>query len=58
MLVEEQTDRIIGAHLLGPHADEMINVFAVAIRLGIPARDLKQTPFAYPTHGSDIRFML
>jgi glutathione reductase (NADPH) len=58
VLVEEQTDRIIGAHLLGPHADEMINVFAVAIRLGIPARDLKQTPFAYPTHGSDIRFML
>jgi glutathione reductase (NADPH) len=58
VLIEEQTDRIIGAHLLGPHADEMINVFAVAIRLGIPARDLKQTPFAYPTHGSDIRFML
>jgi glutathione reductase (NADPH) len=58
VLIEEQTDRIIGAHLLGPHADEMINVFAVAIRLGIPARDLKQTPFAYPTHSSDIRFML
>jgi glutathione reductase (NADPH) len=58
VLIEEQTDRIIGAHLLGPHADELINVFAVAIRLGIPARDVKQTPFAYPTHGSDIRFML
>ena len=58
MLIDEQTDRIIGAHLLGPHADEMINVFAVAIRLGIPAGDLKQTLFGYPTHGSDIRFML
>ncbi len=58
VLIEEQTDRIIGAHLLGPQADEMINVFAVAIRLGIPAGDVKQTPFAYPTHGSDIRFML
>ncbi len=58
VLIEEQTDRIIGAHLLGPHADEMINVFAVAIRLGIPARDVKQTLFAYPTHSSDIRFML
>jgi glutathione reductase (NADPH) len=58
VLIEEQTDRIIGAHLLGPSADETINVFAVAIRLGIPARDLKQTPFAYPTHSSDIRFML
>lgn len=58
VLIEDQTDRVIGAHLLGPHADEMINVFAVAIRLGIRARDLKQTLFAYPTHGSDIRFML
>jgi glutathione reductase (NADPH) len=58
VLIEDQTDRILGAHLLGPHADEMINVFAVAIRLGIPARALKQTLFAYPTHGSDIRFML
>jgi glutathione reductase (NADPH) len=58
VLIEEQTDRIIGAHLLGPHADETINVFAVAIRLGIPARDLKQTLFSYPTQSSDIRFML
>ncbi|HET8577374.1 MAG TPA: NAD(P)/FAD-dependent oxidoreductase [Methylomirabilota bacterium] len=58
VLIEEHTDRILGAHLLGPHADETINVFAVAIRLGIPARDLKQTLFAYPTYGSDIRFML
>jgi glutathione reductase (NADPH) len=58
VLIEEQTGRILGAHLLGPHADEIINVFAVAIRLGIPAADLKQTLFAYPTFGSDIRFML
>ena len=58
VLVEEGTDRVIGAHLLGPHADETINLFAVAIRLGIPARELGQVLFAYPTFGSDIRFML
>ncbi len=58
VLIEEETDRILGAHLLGPHADEVINVFAVAIRARVPARELKEVLFAYPTHGSDIRFML
>ena len=58
MLVEEETERIIGAHLLGPHADEVINLFAVAVRLRIPASELKQVLFAYPTYGSDIRFMM
>jgi glutathione reductase (NADPH) len=58
VLIEEGTDRIVGAHVLGPHAEEVINLFAVAIRLGIPARDLKDVLYAYPTSGSDIRFML
>jgi glutathione reductase (NADPH) len=57
-LIEENTGRILGAHLLGPHADEVINVFAVAVRLGIRANDLKDVIFAYPTNGSDIRYML
>jgi hypothetical protein len=30
----------------------------MAIRLRLPADDLKQVLFAYPTYGSDIRFML
>ena len=58
VLVDESTDRIIGAHLLGPHADETINLFAVAIRVGIPTSELRQALFAYPTFGSDVRFML
>ena len=58
VLIDENGDRIIGAHLLGPHADETINLFAVAIRLGIPVSQLKQVPFSYPTYSSDIRFML
>jgi len=57
VLIEEGTDHILGAHLLGPNADETINLFALAIRLGIPARDLQQALYAYPTFGSDIRFM-
>jgi len=58
VLIEEGTDRILGAHLLGPHAEEVINLFATAIRLRIPARELREVLFAYPTSGSDVRFML
>ncbi len=58
VLVEEGTGRILGAHLLGPNAAEVINLFATAIRVGIPAHELKQVIFAYPSSGSDIRFML
>jgi len=37
VLIEEGTGRILGAHLLGPQAAEIINLFAIAIRLRIPA---------------------
>jgi len=58
VLVEEGTDRILGAHLLGSQAEEVINLFALAIRSGIPAKDLKNALFAYPSHGSDVGYML
>lgn len=58
VLVEEGTDRILGAHLIGPHVDEVINVFALAIRKGLTAEDLKTTMFAYPTGASDISYMV
>jgi glutathione reductase (NADPH) len=58
VLLEERTDRILGAHLVGPHADEVINVFAFAIRTGRTAKELQDAIFAYPTGASDIGHML
>lgn len=58
VLVDDATDRILGAHLVGPHADEVINVFALAMRHDLTAADLKDTLFAYPTGASDIENML
>ena len=58
VLVEDGTDRILGAHLLGDQASEIINLFAVAIRSGMHATDLKHMVFSYPTHGSDVPYML
>jgi len=57
-LVEEGSGCILGAHLVGPHADEVINIFGFAIRHGLTAEDLKQTIFAYPTGASDVGYML
>ncbi len=58
ILVEEGTDRIVGAHLLGSEAEEVINLFGLAMRAGIPAADLKHMLYAYPTRGSDVPYML
>jgi glutathione reductase (NADPH) len=58
VLIEEGSNQILGAHLLGPRADEVINLFAASIRLRIPAEELQHVLFAYPTSGSDVRFML
>lgn len=57
-LVEEGSGRILGAHLVGPNADEVINLFALAIRKGLTADDLKAAVFAYPTGASDVAYML
>lgn len=58
VLVDESTDLILGAHLVGPRVDEAINLFALAIRHGLTAEDLKSTMFAYPTGASDIGSMV
>ena len=59
VLIEKDTDRILGAHILGPHAEEIINIFSLAIRLGLSAKDLKDPIlYAYPTNSSDVIYML
>ncbi|HVY58488.1 MAG TPA: NAD(P)/FAD-dependent oxidoreductase [Xanthobacteraceae bacterium] len=56
-LVDPDTGRVLGAHLVGPHAEEVINLFALAIRHGITAQDLSNGIFAYPTATSDLGSM-
>jgi glutathione reductase (NADPH) len=58
VMVAEDTDRILGAHVVGPGAEEVINLFGLAIRHELTASDLKTTMFAYPTSASDIGYML
>jgi glutathione reductase (NADPH) len=58
VLIEEGTERILGAHLLGPQADEVINLFGLAMRTGLPASALRDMRYAYPTGSSDVPYML
>jgi glutathione reductase (NADPH) len=57
-IIAEDTGRILGAHIVGPHADEVINLFAIAIRHDLTAEDLKSMMFAYPAGASDVGYML
>ena len=54
ILTEEKSGRILGAHVLGYNADEIINVFALAIKTGLTLEDLQDMVWAYPTGVSDI----
>lgn len=58
VLVERGTDRILGAHYLGQHAEEVANIFGLAIRHGLTRADLLAHPWAYPSFGYTLRYML
>ena len=57
-IVDSETEHVIGAHLLGPHAAEVINIFALAMRNGLTATDLRHMIYAYPTSSSDVSHMI
>jgi len=58
LLIEKSSNCILGAHIIGPHAEEVINIFALAIRLGLNVDKIREGVFTYPTNSYDIRYML
>jgi len=58
VLIQEGSGRILGAHLLGHNSGEVINIFAMAIKFGLSNTDLKKVLWAYPTHVSDLKYMI
>lgn len=58
VIIDRQTGRILGAHLLGGHAGETINIFASAIRNESSPFDLKTGIYVHPAATSDIAYML
>ena len=57
VLIDPASDRILGAHLLGPAAEEVINLFALAMASNIPATRLRDLPLAYPTFTAEYAAM-
>ena len=58
ILIDQSTDQIVGAHLLGHEYGELINTLGLAIKVGLTTRQLKSATAAYPTVGSDLGSML
>ena len=49
ILAHEQTDRILGVHIIGAHAGELIAEATAAIEFGASSEDLARTCHAHPT---------
>ena len=49
IFTEPDKGKILGAHLLGVHAHETINLFAIAMQIGMTAEDLEGLDLGYPT---------
>jgi glutathione reductase (NADPH) len=58
VIKRKSTDAILGASLLAPQAGELINAFAMIIKSGMTAAQVKLFPWAYPTYLSDIKYMV
>lgn len=49
VVADAQSDRILGVHIIGPHASDLIHEAALAVRMGLRTRDIADTIHAHPT---------
>ena len=55
ILADTKTDMVLGVHIIGPHAGEMIAEMSVAMEFGASAEDIARTCHAHPTHTEAIK---
>ncbi|MAU71633.1 MAG: pyridine nucleotide-disulfide oxidoreductase [Pseudozobellia sp.] len=58
IILNERTEEIVGAHLLGPQAAETINIMTMAINQKMKADELQATLFTYPSWTNDLKSMV
>jgi glutathione reductase (NADPH) len=58
VLIDTNSDEILGAHIVRHNAEEVINIFALAIKHHIKAHELAEFMWAYPTYTSDLKYMV
>lgn len=49
IIADEETDKILGAHIIGAHASDMIHEVALAMEKGLTTKDIAHTIHAHPT---------
>ncbi|MGK7369660.1 MAG: dihydrolipoyl dehydrogenase family protein, partial [Candidatus Halalkalibacterium sp. M3_1C_030] len=57
-IINKENGQILGAHVLGSKSEEIINLFAMAMNQNLKATALKKMVYAYPSHASDIPYMI
>jgi dihydrolipoamide dehydrogenase len=57
-VVAGEDNRILGATVLGPHADDLIHEFALAIKAGLKTHDVLSMIHAYPTLSEAVRWSM
>ncbi len=55
ILADEKTDKVLGAHIIGPHAGELIAEIGVAMEFGASAEDIARTCHAHPTFSEAVK---
>ncbi len=55
ILADEKTDRVLGAHLIGPHAGELIAEIGIAMEFGASSEDIARTCHAHPTFSEAVK---
>jgi len=55
ILADEKTDKVLGVHMIGPHAGEMIAEMAVAMEFGASSEDIARTCHAHPTFSEAVK---
>ncbi len=55
ILAEDETDKVLGAHIIGPHAGELIAEIGVAMEFGASAEDIARTCHAHPTFSEAVK---
>ena len=55
LVADAETDRILGAHVIGPMAGDLIHEVCVAMEFGASAEDLARTCHAHPTYSEAMR---
>jgi len=49
VISDAETDRVLGVHIIGPHASELIHEAALAVRMKLKTKDIAETIHAHPT---------